>query len=116
VTRALLAVLVDVRPRGVRILGLWVLALAVLPVTLVVDGIIAIGHTLAQRRVLARRSTRCPAGHVVDLVGVFRCPACGLTEENHAFAPCTACGATAAAVTCACTRSVRNPLWRPELS
>lgn len=100
---------------GVAVIAYLLVALA-LPFTLVVDAISALGRSRRHRRVLGARSTACPRGHVVGLVGAFTCPACGLASaELHAFAACPHCGSFAAAISCPCGLVVRNPLWTPEV-
>ncbi|MFZ5477500.1 MAG: hypothetical protein ACOZNI_12060 [Myxococcota bacterium] len=66
-----------------------------------------------ERQVLSREEGRCEQDHSVSLTGAWRCPACALVRQGHAFARCR-CGARVAAVVCACSFPCRNPLWDPE--
>ena len=86
------------------------LALALLPVALVVDGIRLLMWSNKVRNALAQGSATCPRGHQVMLQGAWNCPACKLTHEGHGFQPCPCCGAVVHAINCPCGLPVTNPL------
>lgn len=83
--------------------------LMILPFTLLGDMVLAWHKSWRIRRVLGEDETHCPAGHVVELVGAFECPACKFRWEGHAFEPCPACGAMAHGQ-CACGLTLPNVL------
>jgi hypothetical protein len=85
-----------------------------LPVTVLVDALVAFIRQERERRVLAVETVRCSRGHDVELVGGWQCPSCGIVFEGHGFGQCPLDGARAAYVQCACGTSVFNPLFKAQ--
>lgn len=80
-----------------------------LPVALFVDALRAYLRASRIARALAAAQTRCPRGHVVELVGAWQC-GCGYVWRGHAWESCPLEGTRAHYIYCACGCSVRSPI------
>lgn len=55
-------------------------------------------------------TTRCPAGHVVDQYGRFRCTACGAVSDGWLWNACVVCGQSCGWIACSvCGLATKNP-------
>lgn len=109
-TSSLLEALGGVRgPLGLKLLAAIVVMLFI-PLALLVDGLRAASSSIATWCSRRTRVAHCPRGHAVELIGAWKCPACHLVQEGHAFRPCPHCGEEPHAVLCACGLPVENPL------
>lgn len=107
--------LMDVLAAGSRsfhpgaILATWGLCLALLPVTLAIDGLL---FALSLYRIWwwARQEYVVgPCGHRVALLGTWTCPSCRCTFRGSGALPCVFCGCTSH-LRCACGMTVPGPL------
>lgn len=93
---------------------LALVALVLLPATLLVDAIILFAGVVRVAGRLEVTDVRCPRGHVVRVMGtrvLWTCGSCGFGYLGSGFAPCPRCRAVAAFVQCACGASVKNPVF-----
>ena len=74
-------------------------------------GLLSLRSLLRLRSIFAT-SVRCPRGHVVELLSVWRCARCGSRYEGSAWRRCPACGAEAGRVDCPkCALAVHRRFW-----
>lgn len=101
------------RTRGIWTVRLFAagLALALLPLALLVDALEWAVRRVVRARVLGQSATNCPRGHRLELDHVtWSCSVCGLTQTAHAFARCGHCGTVCHAIPCPCGEYAVNPL------
>jgi hypothetical protein len=110
-TRTLLAALVDVKDSSILVVGLTLLALFLLPFTILVDLARAITDGTRRLAALGAPTARCGNGHEVELVGTFTCPSCRTSAWRHAYSACPACGVHGdEVVPCPCGSFAMSPI------
>src|SRR3989339_1006043 len=97
-TREALHVLVHKKLRPEWLL----LALLLLPLTLLVDGISLLVFRIRLRRALQTEEVICECGCHILLVGFWKCGSCGLTYWGHAWQPCPHDGELTHSISCSC--------------
>lgn len=108
-TRRVLAVVGEVHAGPLATLTLALIACALLPFTLLVDGMAWFARDRRVNAALSATEARCPRGHRVPLVdGTWTC-SCKFVFAGHAWTPCPACGAVSS-ITCPCGLTIRSPL------
>ena len=109
-TKALLSWVASVKVSFTTRLVLLGLTLSVLPFTVAVDALRLVISGMRERQLLSAGSVECPAGHVVELRGGWKCT-CGIVFSGSGFGYCPACGERSWIV-CPCGRSIKNPRGR----
>lgn len=109
-TRRLILAFLELRVGLPLRLGFLAVLMVALPLAVVID----LGRSALWRSRLAALTIspvlRCPAGHAIEAVGHYSCPACGYVAGNiHAAAPCPSCSSLAD-IRCPCGRTVPHPL------
>ncbi|MFA4973888.1 MAG: hypothetical protein WC683_14850 [bacterium] len=83
-------------------------AICLIPLTLLIDAVLALTRAVRMRRTLDAEVMYCSGGHPVQTRGAYAC-SCGQTVEGSAFSPCS-CGGTHHYIRCACGRTLVSPL------
>jgi len=112
-TAALLEVLGRSRLKGMSVVFAIGLVLALLPVALLWDGVLALVAWGVRQWVRQQTIGYCDGwpGHRIELVAVWTCGSCGLSFHGHVFADaCPHCFTRTHAVNCPCGRVATSPL------